>query len=471
MRFLDEDFLLEGLTARALYHEVAEDLPIIDYHCHLSPREIFENKPYPSIGQMMLGGDHYKWRAMRAWGASESSICGADDDFDKFFAFSSTLSCAQGNPLMHWTHLELKRVFGIEETLSPATARDIFDRAGEQLDRDDLRPRGLIEKFDTRIVCTTDDPADSLAYHEALAKESLPFRVFPAFRPDKAMKIRDAGFPTYVRALGKAAGVAIHSLSGLMDALEMRLIAFHELGARVSDHGLDDFDFIRTDASTASRIYREAMAGRSVSAYDFLRFRSFLLTWLGARYAERGWVQQYHLSALRNNNTRMFHALGPDTGFDSMDDVSVAKPLSRLLDAMDTRGELPKTILYSLNPNDNHTLAAMIGNFQGTERGKLQWGSAWWFNDQRDGMEAQLRTLGNLGLLGCFVGMLTDSRSFVSYTRHEYFRRIFCNLIGKWVDAGELPGDPEPLLTLVEDVCFHNAIRYFSMAAPEADAP
>ena len=467
MSFLDKDFLLEGGTARTLFHDVADKQPIIDYHCHLSPKEIYENKAYSSIGQMMLGGDHYKWRAMRAYGAPESAITGDAGFCEKFRAFAGTLAYAQGNPLLHWTHLELQRVFGIDDALTAETADAIFDRAGAMLDRADLHPRGLIEKFDVKLVCTTDDPADDLAYHKELAKETLSFRVLPAFRPDKAVNIRKPEFAAYIRSLGSAAGFSIHGLSGLLEALSLRLDAFHAMGARVSDHGLDGFAFERTDADTARRIFREAMAGRAVSAQEALRFRSFLLVWLGEQYAARGWVQQYHLNALRNNSARMFAKLGPDTGFDSIGDTQVGEPMSRLLDSLAVKDALPKTILYSINPNDNYTLAAMCANFQGGQRGKMQLGSGWWFNDQRDGMEAQLRALGNNGLLGCFVGMLTDSRSFVSYTRHEYFRRIFCNLIGSWADNGELPGDEASLRKLVSDVSYHNAKEYFGMELPD----
>lgn len=467
MRFLDKDFLLEGKTARSLYHDVAKKQPIIDYHCHLSPKEIYENRPYSSIGELMLGGDHYKWRAMRTYGAPESSITGADDFREKFRAFAGTLSYAQGNPLLHWTHLELQRVFGIDEALTPDTADSIFDRAGAMLGEPGLHPRGLIERFSVRIVCTTDDPADTLEYHAALAKERLPFRVLPAFRPDKAMNIQRADFVPYIRSLAKASGRRISGLDDLLAALSERLDFFHAMGARVSDHGLDGFAFEKTDEDTARRIFREAMAGRAVTAREGIRFRSFLLVWLGGQYHARGWAQQYHLNALRNNNTRMFERLGPDTGFDSIGDTQVAFPMSRLLDAMAERGELPKTILYSINPNDNYTLATMIGNFQGGGRGRLQLGSGWWFNDQRDGMEQQLRALGNNGLLGSFVGMLTDSRSFVSYTRHEYFRRIFCNLIGGWAEAGELPGDEGALRGLVRDVCYENAKNFFGMELRE----
>lgn len=467
MHFLDRDFLLAGHTARRLYHDVAAKQPIIDYHCHLSPKEIYENRPYSNIGRLMLGGDHYKWRAMRSLGVPEAAVTGDADDREKFRAFAQTLARAQGNPLLHWTHLELQRVFGIDEPLTPDTADAIYNRAGAMLSRPELHPRGLIGRFDVRLVCTTDDPADTLEYHRALARESLPFRVLPAFRPDRALNIRRADFAAYIRTLGAAAGRTIRGLDDLLAALEARLDVFHALGARVSDHGLDGFDYERTDEASARRIFREALVGRAVSAREAVRYRSFLLAWLGGQYARRGWAQQYHLNALRNNNARMFGLLGPDTGFDSIGDTAVAEPMSRLLDTMARRDELPKTILYSINPNDNYTLAAMCGNFQGGERGKIQLGSGWWFNDQRDGMEAQLRALGNLGLLGCFVGMLTDSRSFVSYTRHEYFRRIFCDLIGGWFDNGELPGGEEELRGLVEDVCYRNARDYFGMEASD----
>ncbi|MBR0464735.1 MAG: glucuronate isomerase [Clostridia bacterium] len=465
--FMDENFLLSTDTARTLFFDHAKDMPIFDYHCHLNPHEIMENKSFRNVTELMLGGDHYKWRAMLSNGADESLMYGdkgGAPDFDKFKAYAAMLKYAIGNPLYHWTHLELRRVFGINEILNEDSARRIYDQANEMLQDDAFRCRALIEKFNVKVICTTDDPADSLTDHAAL-KEDRGFgvKVLPSFRPDKCMNLNAAGYTDYIKALSAAADVDISSFEGLMTALEKRLDVFHALGARVSDHGLNTVPFARADASVLDATLQKALKGEKVSQDEEDAFRTEALIRLGGLYRERGWVMQYHMNVLRNTNSRRFATLGPDMGFDSVGGCDVALPLSRLLDAIESGGGVPKTILYSLNPADNYVVGTMIGDFQGDVPGKVQMGSGWWFQDQRDGMEQQLRTLAALGLLGRFVGMLTDSRSFISYPRHEYFRRILCNVIGRWVENGEYPCDMDALGEIVRGISFDNARNYFGI--------
>lgn len=464
--FMDEDFLLTTLTAKKLYHDYAEKMPIIDYHCHLSPREIAENIGFQNIGRLMLGGDHYKWRAMAAYGIPDELIRGNVDDYARFRAYAKAMPYMIGNPLYHWTHLELKRVFGIDIPLSEKTADEIWKKANAMLATDDFRAKRLIEKFDVKLICTTDDPVDSLEWHEKI-KEDADFhvKVLPAFRPDKAINVDKAGFSDYVARLSAVAGVEIHKTSDMIAALEKRVAFFHDRGARVSDHGLEHIVYADVEIEKADSALEAAMNGGVVCADCAEHYKTALLIALGGMYARRGWTQQYHLNALRNNNTAMFEKHGPDTGFDSISDELVAAKLSRLMDAQERAGMLPKTILYSLNPAANAVLAAMAGNFQSADApGKVQFGSAWWFLDQRDGMTEQIKTLASTGLLSTFVGMLTDSRSFVSYPRHEYFRRILCEIIGGWVENGEYPADDEMLGEIVRGICFENAKNYFGIA-------
>ena len=463
--FMDENFLLNTDTARILYHDAAKQMPIIDYHCHLSPREIAENVRFENITQLMLGGDHYKWRAMLSWGVDESLIRGDGDPKEKFIAFADTLAHAVGNPLYHWTHLELKRVFGVDAPLTSQSAPEIYDYATSLLQQEDFRAQALIDKFNVDYLCTTDDPADDLAYHKAVAAEgSMKARVLPAFRPDKAVNVDKPGFADYIQRLAKAANMHIRCTADVLTALERRIDYFHACGARLADHGLDTVPYGEPSFKQADKAFHAALNGEPIKQKHIDSYRTVLLAGLGGMYAQRGWAQQYHMGAMRNNNTAIFHRYGPDVGFDSVLDAPVARNLSRLMDLQNNQGQLPKTILYALNPAANYAIGTMLGNFQQSGiRGKIQMGSGWWFQDQRDGMVEQLHTLANLGVLGSFVGMLTDSRSFISYPRHEYFRRILCSVIGQWVENGEYPADMEFLKGLVRDISYNNAKAYFGL--------
>ncbi|MBE5769904.1 MAG: glucuronate isomerase [Clostridia bacterium] len=463
--FMDENFLLSTETARVLFHEAAKDMPIIDYHCHLQPREIAQNIKFDNITHLMLGGDHYKWRAMLSWGVEERLIRGDGDPKEKFIAFADTVAHAIGNPLYHWTHLELQRVFGVDTPLNKDTASEIYDYTSELLQQDDFRAQALVDKFNVDYLCTTDDPVDDLSFHQAIAAEGkLKARVLPTFRPDKAVNVDRAGFADYIQQLSRVAGMEIKSTADVLTALERRVEYFHALGARISDHGMDTVPYGEPSFKQADKAFKAAMAGEEMKQKHIDSYRTVILAGLGAMYAQRGWTQQYHMSAMRNNNTAMFRRYGPDVGFDSITDQPIAHNLSRLMDLQDTQGQLPKTILYCLNGAANGIIGTMLGNFQqGGIKGKIQMGSGWWFMDQKDGMEDQLHYLANLGVLGTFVGMLTDSRSFISYPRHEYFRRILCNVIGNWVENGEYPADMETLKGLVRDICYNNAKEYFGI--------
>ncbi|NLG87630.1 MAG: glucuronate isomerase [Clostridiaceae bacterium] len=461
--FIDENFMLQNETAKTLYFIYAKDMPIIDYHCHLSPKEIAENKKYENITELWLGGDHYKWRAIRSNGVDEKYITGTADPKEKFMKFAETMPYLLGNPIYHWTHLELKRYFGIDKVISRETAEEIWDTCNAMLKSDDLSARGLILKSNVEVICTTDDPADNLEYHKAIREdESFPVRVLPAFRPDKALNIHLDGFREYIGVLGEVSGINITNISDLKEALIKRLDFFDKNGCKLSDHGMDYAVCEKTDASEIENIFRKGLKGQPLQQLEADRFKTHMLLFLGREYAKRGWAMQLHLGTMRNNNTRMFKLIGPDTGFDAMGDLHQAKSLAGFLDDLFSTGELPKTIIYCLNPCDNEVIASIIGCFQGTEvPGKIQFGTAWWFNDHKDGMEKQMIALANLGLLRRFVGMLTDSRSFLSYTRHEYFRRILCNLIGRWAEDGEVPMDIEMLGAMVREICYYNAKNYF----------
>lgn len=463
--FMDKDFLLSTETAKVLYHEAAETMPILDYHCHLSPKEIAENISFRNVGHLFLGGDHYKWRAMLSFGIPEELIRGSGSDKDKFFAYAKMMPNAIGNPLYHWTHLELKRVFGIDTVLNEQTAPEIWEKCNALLATEEYRAQRLIEKFNVAALCTTDDPIDDLRYHKQIAREkTLKAKVLPAFRPDKAVNVDRVGFAEYIIKLSAAADMPLRSTQDVIAALEKRVEFFHEAGCRISDHGLDTLQYTTVDFLKADKAFWDGVNGLPVSADDAAHYRTALLVALGGMYHKHGWVQQYHIAAMRNNNTRIFNTYGPDVGFDSIIDEPIAHSLSRLLDAQDVTGSLPKTILYSLNPSANAVIGTMLGNFQQSGiPGKIQMGSAWWFLDQRDGMVEQMKTLANLGLLSRFVGMLTDSRSFVSYPRHEYFRRILCDVIGTWVENGEYPNDIEFLKNMVRDICYNNALNYFNL--------
>ncbi|MFN8095018.1 MAG: glucuronate isomerase [Vicinamibacteria bacterium] len=469
--FIHDDFLLETETARELYHGTAKELPIVDYHCHLSPDLMAADHRFRSITEVWLEGDHYKWRAMRANGVAERFCSGDAPDWEKFEAWARTVPETLGNPLYHWTHMELKRPFGIETLLSPATARKAFDAANEKLKDDSFTAMGLLKQFKVAVVCSTDDPTDSLEPHSFLAQRSDPdTAVYPTWRPDKAVLVEDLpAWTVWVGKLEKAAQASVGTWEELLSALEKRHTAFHDMGCRASDHGLEKLDAEPWDDATAAKLFERLRAGRALDAGEARVFRSALLHRLALLDHARGWAQQFHVGALRNNNTRMRKAIGPDTGFDSIADVEQARPLSRFLDGLDQTGQLAKTILYNLNPADNELMATMIGNFQdGVTPGKMQWGSAWWFLDQLDGMEAQIRVLANMGLLSRFVGMLTDSRSFLSYSRHDYFRRLLCDILGHEVRRGRLPDDRKALAALVANVCFYNARDYFGFVLGRA---
>ncbi len=462
--FPTEDFLLETQVARHLYHDVAKDLPIIDYHCHLSPELIADNHRFRSITEIWLEGDHYKWRAMRANGVDERLCTGNASDWEKFHGWARTVPETLCNPLYDWTAMELKRPFGISKPLNGLTAKEIFDACNDQLQNGDLTTQSILRKFRVAVVCTTDDPADPLEAHRKLAaRASQDTRVYPTWRPDKALAVSDVGaWNAWIDKLGQTATRSITTWPELLAALESRHSAFHELGCRASDHGLDRMDAEPFTDAAAAACFDKLRARKPIDAGETALFRAALLHRMALLDHARGWVQQFHLGALRGTNTRMRALLGPDTGFDSIGDFDHAAPLARFLDGLDSTDQLAKTILYNVNPSDNPVFATMIGNYQsGGVPGKMQWGSAWWFLDQLDGMEAQMRMLSNMGLLSRFVGMVTDSRSFLSYPRHDYFRRLLCRMLGEDVRRGLLPDDKDLLGKLVADVSFRNARDYF----------
>ena len=480
-RFMDRHFLLSTATAEKLYHEAAAGEPIFDYHCHLIPREIAENRRFPDLAAIWLGGDHYKWRAMRANGVPEKLITGSGEPYDKFLAWADTVPRLIGNPLYHWTHLELQRYFGINEPLNPRSAPAIWKAANEQLAHDPaLSVYGIFKKFRVYAVGTTDDPADSLEWHAKIkTQRNTPTNVLPSFRPDRILNIEKPDFAEYIAKLAQAAGTTITGLDGLLSVIQKRITFFHEAGCRISDHGLDFVPFATASRDPAlarpgeinfsdweseiKAIFNRAMGGEGKpGSLDVEAWKTFVLNFLGQEYAGRGWVMQIHIGALRSNNTAALEALGPDTGFDAVNDYPAAEKLARLMDLLNARGKLPKTVLYSLNQKDLYPLATIMACFQQDTPGKMQLGAGWWFMDHIDGMEAQMRLLGNTGLLSRFVGMLTDSRSFLSYPRHEYFRRILCNILGGWAENGEIPRDFDLLGGMVRDISFGNAQRYFN---------
>jgi len=461
--FLDDDFLLQTETAQRLYHEYAEAMPIFDYHCHISPKEIAEDRKFNNLAEIWLHGDHYKWRAMRTNGVDEKYCTGDATDWEKFQKWAETAPYTMRNPLYHWTHLELRRPFGMHTILNPASARHIWESCNAQLHSKYFSCRGIIHKANVKVICTTDDPVDSLEYHCSIKASGFGTKVIPAWRPDKAMAIDDPkNFNEYVSLLEEASGISITSFDQFMEAIQKRHLFFHENGCRLSDHGLETIYAAAYTITEIKTIFSNIRAGKTQSTEDILKFKSAMLYEFAVMDHSRNWTQQYHLGAMRNNNTRMFETVGADKGFDSIGDYPVATALSKFLDRLEYEKKLTRTILYNLNPGDNEMMATMIGNFQdGSEPGKIQWGSGWWFLDQKDGMINQMNTLSNLGLLSRFVGMLTDSRSFLSYSRHEYFRRILCNLLGNDVENGELPSDIEFLGQMVEDISYNNAERYF----------
>jgi glucuronate isomerase len=472
--FLHENFLLTTKWARRLYFDHAAAQPIFDYHCHLPPDQIAANRRFPNLWSIWLAGDHYKWRAMRTNGVPESLITGKEtSDYDKFLAWCRTVPLTIRNPLYHWSHLELRRYFDIDLIINEANAPKIWERANAKLASGKLDVHGILAKFKVAVVCTTDDPADSLEHHIAIAKSGLTTRVYPAFRPDKALLVdKPAAFNAWCDQLAARANVDIRDLNAFLEALDQRHEFFHSLGARVSDHGMEYVPFEPCTEDEAAAIFAQARAGRAATPEQWAKFATFMMVFFGRLDANRGWTKQLHLGALRNNNSRLLEKLGADAGVDSVGDFPQARTLSRYLDALDLEGNLPRTILYNLNPADNYVFATMLGNFQdGTVPGKVQFGSGWWFLDQLEGMQWQLNALSQLGLLSRFVGMLTDSRSFLSYVRHEYFRRLLCKLLGEDVEAGLIPADGAALGQMVENICYGNAAGFFGMETGTFGAP
>lgn len=463
--FITENFLLTNKAGIRLYHTYAANQPIIDYHCHLSPKEIAENKKFENLTQIWLYGDHYKWRAMRANGVDERYCTGDASDWEKFLAWAETVPKTVRNPLYHWVHMELKRPFGIsDKLLNKDTAKDIWDRCNAQLMQDEFSTRGIMKQMNVRLVCTTDDPTDSLEYHKIIKQDtSFGIQVLPAFRPDKGMTIENSkAFREWVQKLSIAADLTINNYTDYITAIRKRHDYFHANGCRLSDHGIETAYAEDYTENEIKRIFSKALTRKSLDLSEVLKFKSAMLYEFGIMDHEKGWVQQYHIGALRNNSSRMFRTLGPDTGFDSIGDFEIARPLTKLLSKLDDENKLAKTILYNLNPRDNELMAAMIGNFQdGSAPGKMQYGSAWWFLDQKNGIESQIEALSNMGLLSRFVGMLTDSRSFLSYPRHEYFRRILCNVLGEDMERGLIPFDLPLVGSMVKDICYKNAKEYF----------
>lgn len=462
--FITDHFLLQTETARELYHGYASSEPILDYHCHLPPAEVAANKQFPNLYAIWLAGDHYKWRAMRANGVEEKYCTGEASDYDKFLAWARTVPRTVRNPLYHWTHLELKRFFGIEELLDEASAPRIWEQANERLADPDMSVNGILKSNQVKVICTTDDPVDTLENHRKVNAESGT-RMYPTFRPDRALGVDQPGnFNPWVDKLEEVSGVDCGTFAGFLEALKQRHDYFHSQGGRLSDHGLERCSAEPCKEETATALYQSVRSGKLLDALSVEQFRTFMMVFFGRLDAAKGWTKQLHLGAMRNTNSRLFQRLGADTGFDSIGDFAQGRALARYLDLLDQTGELPKTILYNLNPADNYLFATIIGSFQdGSLPGKMQLGSGWWHLDQKEGMEWQLNALSNLGLLSRFVGMLTDSRSFLSYSRHEYFRRILCNLIGRDVDNGELPRDMTLLGNLVRDICYRNAENYFGL--------
>ncbi len=462
--FLDKDFLLNTKTARQLYHQFAASMPIIDYHCHLPPQQIAADTQFDNLTQIWLYGDHYKWRAMRTNGVEEKYITGNASDWEKFEQWAATVPYTLRNPLYHWTHLELQRYFDVYDLLNKESAREIYDECTAKLRTPEYSVRNLLRRMNVKVVCTTDDPVDSLEYHQQLKDDGFEIPVLPAFRPDKAMDVTDtAAFNTYLTKLEAVSNVAITSFDDYLAALKSRHDFFATMGCSVSDHGLEEIyagDFTITEISS---IFNDLRAGKNTTPEQQYKFKSAMLLQFAEWDWEKGWVQQYHLGALRNNNSRMLHLLGADTGWDSIGDFPQGRALSSFLNRLDKENKLTKTILYNLNPADNELMATMIGNFNdGSVAGKVQWGSAWWFLDQKEGMIRQLNTLSNMSLLSRFVGMLTDSRSFLSFPRHEYFRRILCNLFGEEIENGELPNNMEWTGKIIQDICYYNAKQYFN---------
>ncbi|MBE7021550.1 MAG: glucuronate isomerase [Ruminococcaceae bacterium] len=455
MSFINEDFMLTTKTAKKLFYDYAKDLPIIDYHCHLVPEKIANNYQFKNVADLMLGGDHYKWRQMRTLGVDEKYTTGDATDYEKWEKWAETLPMAIGNPLFHWTQLELKRYFDVDEILTPDTAKAVWDKCNARLETEDYRAKGLIEMSGVEALCTTDDPADDLIYHKQIRESGFKTKVLPTMRPDKAVEIGKETFLPYIEAIG------VKDYDSLKKWLVEKIAFFNSMGCKLSDHALEYVPFKTGDAKA---VFEKRLNGGEITRDEEEIYKTDILSLCASEYVKLGWTMQLHIGALRNNNTRMYNILGADVGFDSINDLCIAEKLSGFLNNLELKEILPKTILYVLNPKDNYVIGTMLGNFQkGPYRGKIQFGSGWWFNDQRDGMREQMKALANLGLLSTFVGMLTDSRSFISYTRHEYFRRIMCSLIGEWVEAGEYPCDMKLLKKIVEGISYYNAKEYLEL--------
>jgi len=460
--FITDDFLLNNKFARELYHNYAKQMPIIDYHCHLSPKDIAEDRIFKNISEVWIHGDHYKWRAMRTFGIDEKYITGNSDDKEKFERWAETVPYTLRNPLFHWTHLELQRYFELDELLSPENAEEIYKKASEKLNTPEYSCQNLLKKMNVEVVCTTEDPIDNLEYHQLHAKSDSTIKMSTSFRPDKSILIEDNSYNEYINSLEKVSGIVINSYSDLQKALKSRIQYFDENGCKLSDHGLSYISYVPFNENEVENIFKKRRNKKALNTIEIEKFKSAISLFLAESYHEFGWVQQFHLGALRNNNQRMLQELGPDTGWDSIADYSQAESLSNFLNTLDSKNKLTKTILYNLNPADNEVLATMIGNFNdGTVKGKVQFGSGWWFLDQKDGITKQINALSNMGLISTFIGMLTDSRSFLSYPRHEYFRRILCNIFGEEIEKGELPNDIEWIGKIIQDISYNNAKEYF----------
>ena len=469
MKFIHEDFLLQSRTARRLYHTFAEDEPILDYHCHIPPKDIAENRQFKNLFEIWLEGDHYKWRAMRSNGVAERFCTGDAAPHEKFRAWAATVPHTLRNPLFHWTHLELKRYFDIDELLDESSASRIWKKANERLATPELTTQGILKKMKVNVVCTTDDPTDDLRWHKMFAAQNHPSTMLPAFRPDKALAVdKPDAFNAWVEKLAAASDTDIRNFADFIEALENRHDFFHSQGCRLSDHGMNQALADFCSEKTAAAIFAKVQKGKAASPEETAQFGSFMMLFFGKLDARKNWTKQLHLGALRSNNTRLLRQIGPDTGFDSIGDFTQACALAKYLDKLDAENSLPKTIIYNLNPADNYVFATMIGNFQdGTIPGKIQFGSGWWFLDQKEGMEWQMNALSNLGLLSRFIGMITDSRSFMSYPRHEYFRRTLCNLIGRDVENGEIPDDDSLIGPMIRNICYNNAKEYMAFPMRE----
>lgn len=468
-KFMDEDFLLSTQTAQELYHEYSEKMPILDYHCHINPKEIAENKMFKNITRVWLGGDHYKWRLMRSNGVEERYITGDAPDREKFQKWAETLEKGIGNPLYHWSHLELQRYFGYYGVLNKETAQTVWDLCNEKLNTPQMSAKNLIKQSGVTLICTTDDPADSLEYHKKIKEdETFDVQVLPAWRPDKAMNLEKEDYLSYLKELGEAAALEIKSVRDLKEALARRMEFFAQMGCLASDHALEYVMYVPASEEEIEKIFAGRLSGRLLTREEELKFKTAFMQFVGRKYYELGWVMQLHYGCKRNNNTLAFEKLGPDTGYDCINNYAPSGEMADFLNSLNKDGQLPKTILYSLNPNDDEAIGAILGCFQDSgAAAKIQQGSAWWFNDHKTGMMKQMTSLANLGCLGNFVGMLTDSRSFLSYPRHEYFRRILCELFGTWVENGEYPKDMKVLGAMVRDISYNNAVRYFGFDLPE----